>query len=259
MRGNTLPLNTLIRRSKSHCSGLGLESPSYGKRKRANRQGCSKIQSLTRRNPWNHKPTLICVHQWCRKLPANPFTAPTFSNPFAFPFASSRLRVRPTVCKAPPLQCLGAAGAVACRTYLGLASPSYGKHKLRSVLLRFRQHKAHIPPLAPVKRGRGVGGEGEHSPCKHTNQAFKIALQRARAGKPELRETQTGEPAGFFQHAFFHVEACGDVAQPSSQAFGSSVFCPASGAGASALGASASGAAAACVVPAPMAAFNVSS
>ena len=127
----------------------------------------------------------------CKARPPN-------ASPLRFP---SRLRVRPTVCKAPPLQCLGAAGAVASRTDLGLASPSYGKHKLRSVLLRFRQHKAHIPPLAPVKRGRGVGGEGEHSPCKHTNQAIKIALQRARAGKPELRETQTGEPAGLFQNS----------------------------------------------------------
>jgi len=55
----------------------------------------------------------------------HPTTLPLLRSPWAIPFAASRLRVSPTACNCPP---------------------------------------TILPPLAPVKRGRGVGGEGATRP-----------------------------------------------------------------------------------------------
>jgi len=47
--------------------------------------------------------------------------------------------------------------------------------------------KTLIPPLAPVKRGRGVGGEGAKHPNRHTTQ-HRIAPHEA----AKKKQTQTG-------------------------------------------------------------------
>jgi hypothetical protein len=112
----------------------------------------------------------------------------------AFPFAASRLRVSPPDSKPPPradnLQAFQSQ-----RTDLGRESPSYeGHHPRTPVSGSPNRTLTTLPPLAPVKRGRGVGGEGATLPQQLPVRSLKPHCKGLGLESPSYTKRTTGEP-----------------------------------------------------------------
>ena len=136
--GASHPEKLPFRRSKSHHAVLGLESPSYGIATSDSSCSCS-CSNTENRTPKTENLSFLCV--------------------FLRGFAASREASR------PPVSCGDLEAPQSQRAELGLESPSYGEDHPRTPV-RGSPNCPRNPPLAPVKRGRGVGGEGASHPGK---------------------------------------------------------------------------------------------
>jgi hypothetical protein len=143
----------------------------------------------------------------CARMPGIDATRLTSHTP-AVPVAASQPRMRPAVCRSP-----AQSGSPRKRTRGQTRPPdaqsSHPRTPVRGSPNRTpkTEHRkpktehsplTRYPPLAPVKRGRGVGGEGAKPPWRNCILAIKHASAvRCRAGLG-LESPSYGEPPSRF-------------------------------------------------------------